>query len=762
MNRLTNQDHGGSDSSPYQNNCNNTNINSNYGDLSDNSSKNKVRLVNLNIFFNNVGGFLSKNHIIKNDQIADEFDILIFQETNLKPDHVGTGYDDFSICNKVSLNLSLADNSKFSRGTIIAWNPNKCDINEVKRNCASGFEIKTVLVETGFDSFHIVSAYCSPSQTRDRYNQFFNAFQDTLASIPGKILTLGDWNIDRTRRLHHPHGEGVYLQMVESTGLTSEISGITRPSSGFQLDYAYSNIDGVSTRIVDGFSDHKAFEIILDVYAKTVRLPARGIKATNSIPKALFDQLVEEHVPKLIEKGVDTRLALMEMEILLWELTEELYTYRIIPAHTRVVGCSRQISKTILNSDMSSSEKRRKIKFQQQLDASRKLTKNLTNGSGGERLMASYTLGAKRKQLVRCQLSPEDFKNDILSDESKTDHSTHNVPFGKWHHLIRPLVGQELENAVKKVKKKWLLHGGFSEKFWMGMGSKMMTNDDVSVHSFSSVEPVEKDRSKPKERKSWRMVWKPTSPIEKVFDCLRSILIDASSMTNDAYCQFRSTQRTLAKVSSWPVTREDGLLGCDFANAFGNACRSCVNELLGWEFLNPEIKFTVNTDAGSSEQASSLMGTGAGRATGGPGFNILFNHHISTHPATKDLLNRFGPFADDSEILTKLKSELIKRLIESFEQAQEFGLRVHRTGSKGPTLLVHSDVVNGAIEMLEDGGVRDVNVVEEVKFLGLNIRICKKNNCMVGRLPDKVSKKLNYLVIELGRNYSAVLYFRRC
>ena len=232
-----------------------------------------------------------------------------------------------------------------------------------------------------------------------------------------------------------------------------------------------------------------------------------------------------------------------------------------------------------------------------------------------------------------------------------------------------------------------------------------------------------------------------------------SMLIDSAQLTNDAYCPFRSTQRTLAKVSCWLISRESGLLGCDFANAFGNACRPCVNQLLGFEFLNPTINFSVNTAIGSSETAISTMGTGAGRATGGPGFNVLFNHHLTTHPVTKKMLDWLAPFADDSEFLVKLKAEIIRAIIQSFEQAESLGLKVHRTGSKGPTLLVHEDGQEEAKKMLVDGDIEDVNVVSEVKFLGIDIHICTKNNVMVGKLPVKVIRKLNYLVIELGRNY---------
>ena len=96
-----------------------------------------------------------------------------------------------------------------------------------------------------------------------------------------------------------------------------------------------------------------------------MKVPARAVKVTKSIPKELFDDLVNDHVRKLLANGVTTGVACMEYEILLWELTEELYSWRILPEHVRVKDCSRQISKTILNSNMSTNDKRLKIKLQQ-------------------------------------------------------------------------------------------------------------------------------------------------------------------------------------------------------------------------------------------------------------------------------------------------------------------------------------------------------------------------------------------------------------
>ena len=55
--------------------------------------------------------------------------------------------------------------------------------------------------------------------------------------------------------------------------LVSEVTGVTHPSNNNQLDYAYSNIEGVEARVVDGFSDHKAIELMVNIELETVKVP---------------------------------------------------------------------------------------------------------------------------------------------------------------------------------------------------------------------------------------------------------------------------------------------------------------------------------------------------------------------------------------------------------------------------------------------------------------------------------------------------------
>ena len=165
----------------------------------------------------------------------------------------------------------------------------------------------------------------------------------------------------------------------------------------------------------------------------------------------------------------------------------------------------------------------------------------------------------------------------------------------------------------------------------------------------------------------------------------------------------------------------------------------------------------VNTDSGSSEVGVSLTGTGAGRATGGPAFNIAFHHQISTDEKIKTLLKKIAPFADDSNVKTKIEYEPIKEIIKGFMGGEQIGLFMHKSGSKGPTVLVHNSQMESTRELLarddEEFNDVDINVVNKVKFLGLDIFICEKFNIMAAKFPIKTQRLMSFYVSELNQTF---------
>ena len=684
-------------------------------------------------------------------------DICIFQETNLDTNKLDAGYLDFAVCGRTALALSTVNNDTYSRGCTIAWDPNACSVKKVPVRCTAGFEISMVKVEAKFDHLFIISAYCSPSQDKERYAEFFSALIDCIAASQGKLVVVGDLNIQAGRKLHHHRDEGEFIRMIENAGVANEITGITHPSHNNQLDYAFSNVEGFAGTIVDGFGDHRAFSIEVDVQLKTVWVH-ETIVATNrnDFSNETITALVDEQVDNIIKADLELGEAILELEIFIWELRENLYDYRIIPAHWRISDCSRQMSNTILNENMSELEKRIMLKKNLEADVARRLSSKLQSLDGSERLMSAFTLGSKKKPIIECDVDPDEFYKSVMDDEAAAAASKANVQVGCMADVIKPLEGQRLYDAVKKAKAKWIARGGFSAKFWTYIGSKLFSEKDTGVYSFANVGTVIKDKSNYTEAKAWRMVWKASSLCEKLYDLLRACAVDSGQLNNDAYCIDRSTQRTLTTISTWDMPDERAALGCDFQNAFGLANRETVNELVGFDFVNPKIEFQISTRAGQSEIGVSTAGTGAGRPTGGPAFNILFEHHLSTNPTTKDEKDNIAPFADDSEMRVAREAAVIARFVKSFEEAGKFGLRVHRTGKKGPTLLVREGLVEETITMLDEFGLKDIIVAGEVKFLGLMIHICPNNFIIVARFPGSVISKLTFFVTELGRNFRAL------
>jgi hypothetical protein len=57
--------------------------------------------------------------------------------------------------------------------------------------------------------------------------------------------------------------------------------------------------------------------------------------------------------------------------------------------------------------------------------------------------------------------------------------------------------------------------------------------------------------------------------------------------------------------------------GADFKNAFAHACRTCINQVFGCEFLPKFLYLDVKVNNSSSDNHCSYTGTGAGRPSGG-------------------------------------------------------------------------------------------------------------------------------------------------
>lgn len=308
--------------------------------------------------------------------------------------------------------------------------------------------------------------------------------------------------------------------------------------------------------------------------------------------------------------------------------------------------------------------------------------------------------------------------------------------------------------TIKALKRKWGKRGGFSAEFWKHIIAKLNTEEDHGVYSFARVETVIKDPMNTDKMEAWRAVWKATSICEKLYDLAKSRTIDLSETENNAYCPNRSTQRALTKVACWNIKKNEGLLGIDYKNAFGRVYRPCINNLLGMEFLNSEIEFEVATQAGTSAPAKSKTGSGAGRGSGGPGFIVPHEFHLNTNETAKKYRDDTSAYADDSLVKTEIIVDAIKKVIDAFRDGEDLGLFMHGSGKKGPTILVQTGQLESTktmIERHENEFGCDVNVVDRVKFLGLEIFLCDKDEVMLARFTEKIEQLLSFFIAEINR-----------
>ena len=248
------------------------------------------------------------------------------------------------------------------------------------------------------------------------------------------------------------------------------------------------------------------------------------------------------------------------------------------------------------------------------------------------------------------------------------------------------------------------------------------------------------------------MVWKTPNIVEKSYDLAKAMHVKSAEMRNDAYCPGRSTQRTLSKLCSWKIDPETGLLGVDFENAFGLCCRECANTLAGVTLVADEIEYVVRVNGVESAVQCSRAGTGAGRPTGGPAFNITFEHILDGIPSDMVKRGDMSPFADDSQMKTALVLEYIRDILIKFESGSDVGLSPHLGGPKGPCLLIR-EIDRALAERIAEG-VRDIaelKISTEIIFLGVNVYIDCEHGVSVTSLTSKSKQMLAFFSTQLVR-----------
>ena len=712
----------------------------------ENSQSSSNMSTKVQIFFNNVAGFVTKKSKFILSDLARQHDIFIFQETNVLADSRHKLYLDWSFANLVTIPLSFCKSSEFARGMILGFNPKSvtCKILELPE---VSHEIAAVRVMSKTDNFVLISAYRSPSMSNEKMIDFFNELIESISEFAGKVVLVGDLNIC-DRPWMRGMSERVFLNEIENTGLTSSISAATRQKN--QLDYAFTNFD-VSAKILPGLfrSDHNAISISAEFSLDTIKVPTTYVSKSKSLCYKTVQWIMHVACKNLIESDLDTGDLILEYEILMWEIKEYLLHYRKIPEHTRVRNLSRQLSNTLLNNSLDFSEKCELIELNREKECMRRFKKYNTSPRLANSLSAVYGLTPKSKKFLNCNIDPNIFKQKIDKIESENIHENHKTP-PVIPYVIKKYEDLDTENILSNLRKKFHDTSFFNKSFWDLILSLMFTSRDRATYSVARVETVVKDSSDLENPDNFRLVWKSASMSEKAYDYCKSMFVNTNVIYNDAYAENRSTIKALATLFDMCIGENEGLVGVDFQVAFDRICRKCCNTSTGVELLNPSIFYDVFTDVGKSDPGISTAGSGAGRATGGPGFNATLFAYLRSIPGAIEFLRNCVFFADDSQRRSQItKNELLKTL-EVFENASSIGLKYHKNGKKAPTLLVPTEKLSFYKRKIKHFGLESKFIVtDSVKFLG--IMICIKNSRIVGSVISDQFSKMSYMTLEFSR-----------
>ena len=260
----------------------------------------------IRIYFHNIQSFVNKRTTFLNHRLSTQFDIYLFQESNIKEKH-GAFYDDWNLAGLLAQNLSLCDSDSWRRGTIIGHIPEIIVQNTTPDFITeSDFEIRTVRVFTKNDSFNLISAYRSPSMSKNEQMKFFELLVDVIDEISGGIVLLGDLNITPRRVFRSNKTEDIFIQMIENTGLTSVLDEPTR--KGVQLDYCFTSMNikcklaSASGYDVLSKNDHDAVCLEMEFGLETHMIPRTVVLKTEAITESCFNLVMENSIMQIFQE----------------------------------------------------------------------------------------------------------------------------------------------------------------------------------------------------------------------------------------------------------------------------------------------------------------------------------------------------------------------------------------------------------------------------------------------------------------------------
>ena len=410
------------------------------------------------------------------------------------------------------------------------------------------------------------------------------------------------------------------------------------------------------------------------------------------------------------------------------------------------------MSKILLDRDLEPDTKTKLLKQNLALEAKRHLLKRTSGESKAESLYSLFSLATKNKSIA-CDLDPEGFREKILLDESLVDHSLHTAKT-PLEGIIKETEEVDVEDVAGKLRKNFITKHHYSKKLWSIMAALAFTSYDRGYIPMLKVETVVKDKDALDTIKGWRLVWKSTSIPEKCFDSIKTSWLHSTKIPNNAYTEHRSCLKCLAQVASWCIPRGKAIAGVDFRNAFAECCRECTNEILGTEVIPKNIEFFVCTSHSETETSISTVGTGAGRATGGPTFNIAANTVRQNLESNADIsTDEMADYADDAEILIDAEPNKIQSVLDCYEDATDVGLTYHpHPSSKGPQVLVHKE----DYDELKTTLGHLANVCTTISFLGMDQSL--ESSRTVFHVKPKIFSKLAFYSRELIRGLKVACF----
>ena len=709
------------------------------------------------ILFQNIRGLISKRSKIISSELPDHYDIFLFQESLTTKEHALV--DDWSQANCIGKILSYRNSEEYRQGMFLAYK-NHLKISYPKIPALKKrFEISVMKLSAPDNAIYLVLAYRSPSMKPAETEDYFENLCDVIESIEGNVALFGDLNLKRGRKFRGGLLEDAFLEMIEDTGLESRVVGITHGNS--QLDYCFSNFQPKAASIVTSdISDHNAISMTLELglqpkFLETTYVPRKGWVYEPTYRKALSNLAWRIKVALLYRQDDPNTCVgrfLAELDVLLWNLDSNCNHYRKIPAHYRIPGCSRQMSRILLDQNLEPDMKTKLLKQNLALDAKRHLLKRTSGESKAEALYALFSLATKNNS-VACDLDPEGFREKIVNDEALVDHTLHSRK-QPLEGIIKKTEEVNTDEVASKLRKNFLTKHHYSKKLWSIMAALAFTPYDRGYRPILKVETVVKDKDALDTIKGWRLVWKSTSIPEKCFDSIKTSWLHSTKIPNNAYTEHRSCLKCLAQVASWCVPRGKAIAGVDFRNAFAECCRECTNDILGTEVIPKNIDFFVCTSHSETDTFTSTVGTGAGRATGGPTFNITANTVRQNLESKANVeTDELADYADDAEIIIDATPEKMQSVLDCYEDASDVGLTYHpHPSSKGPQVLVHKEDYDDLKITL--GNL--ANVCTTISFLGLDQSL--EGSRTVFHVKPKIFSKLAFYSRELIRGLNVACF----